>query len=334
VTPENTEAATLAVASGKMTNGVVDTHSHMFPPEWAPQGKMPQEMFDVDALIARQDEAGVALSIVSDPHIWYGALDPGSIERSREYNDFASSITSARPGRVVGLGSVCPWRGPEHLREAERAVTELGLRGLAIASSDQGRYLDAVPDEFWKLVEDLKVPVFVHPGGTVIGQELMGSYRLGEICGRPLDTTVTLARFIVMGFMERFPGLKLLCAHAGGAICTVADRLDFGHELRHYAPLGPWGEVELPQPPSAYVSKLYLDTVTYGPGPLRLALERVGAGRLLYGSDNPPVPFPLSRTIGTVRGLGLAPSDEARVLHGNAVDLFKLPVARHAGGLG
>ena len=308
-----------------MASGVIDTHSHMFPPAWAPQGRMPQEMFDFDALIARQDEAGVALSIISDPHIWYGDLDPASIERTREYNDFAASITAGRPERAVALGTVCPWRGPEHVAEAKRAVTELGLPGLAIASSDRGRYLDDIPAEFWRLIEDLDVPVFVHPGPTVIGQELMGSYRLGEVCGRPLDTTVTLARFILMGFMERFPNLKLLCAHAGGAICTVADRLDFGHELRHYAPLGPWGEVELSQPPSAYVSKLYLDTVTYGPGPLRLALERVGARHLLYGSDNPPVPFPLSRTIGIVRSLGLTPADEARVLGGNALDLFKLP---------
>jgi aminocarboxymuconate-semialdehyde decarboxylase len=216
--------------------------------------------------------------------------------------------------------------------EAQRAVNELGLKGLAIASSDSGRYLDQIPIEFWRLVEDLDVPVFIHPGGTVIGQEFMGSYRLGEVCGRPLDTTLTLARFILMGFLERFPRLKLLCAHAGGAICTIADRLDFGHELRHYAPLGPWGEVELEQPPSVYVSRLYLDTVTYGPGPLRQALERVGAGQLLYGSDNPPVPFPLSRTIAIVRSLGLTPEDEARVLHQNAVGLFDLALASQPAG--
>jgi len=87
-----------------MASGVIDTYSHMFPPAWAPQGRMPQEMFDFDALIARQDEAGVALSIISDPHIWYGDLDPASIERTREYNDFAASITAGRPERAVVIG--------------------------------------------------------------------------------------------------------------------------------------------------------------------------------------------------------------------------------------
>ena len=99
--------------------------------------------------------------------------------------------------------------------------------------------------------------------------------------------------------------MRLLCAHAGGAICTIADRLDFGHELRGYGPLGPWGEVELPEPPSAYVARLFLDTVTYGTAALLPALARVGHEQVLYGSDRPPVPFDLERTTGYVRELGL-----------------------------
>jgi predicted TIM-barrel fold metal-dependent hydrolase len=210
------------------------------------------------------------------------------------------------------------------VREAERAVTELGLSGLALPTSDGGRYLDSVPDAFWELVTGLDVPLFVHPGGTVVGQELMDMYRLGEVCGRPLDTTLTLARFVLTGVFERHSSLRLLCAHAGGAICTIADRLDFGHELRAYAPLGPWGDTELAEPPSAHVARLHLDTVTYGTAALRPALERVGADRLVFGSDRPPVPFPLERSLGHVRALGLAPVEEDAVLGGNARRLFAL----------
>jgi aminocarboxymuconate-semialdehyde decarboxylase len=179
-----------------------------------------------------------------------------------------------------------------------------------------------VPEEFWELVAGTGTPVFLHPAGAVIGQELMGEYRLGEVCGRPLDTTVTLARAILTGVLERHPNLQLLCSHAGGAICTVADRLDFGHELRDYAPLGPWGEVRLPEPPSAYVRRLWLDTVTYGPGPLRLALDTVGVGRILFGTDGPPVPFPVSRHRAVVDALSLSADDHAAVMGGNAAGLF------------
>lgn len=281
-------------------------------------------MFDVAGLLERQEAAGIATTVVSDPHIWYGDLDPSDIERSREYNDFAAELAREHRGRIAALGTVTPWRGADHLREAERAVTELELSGLALPTSDDGRYLDSVPEAFWELVTGLDVPLFIHPGGTVVGQELMTMYRLGEVCGRPLDTTVTLARFVLTGVFERFPSIRLLCAHAGGAICTICDRLDFGHELRGYAPLGPWGDVELPEPPSAYVSRLYLDTVTYGTAALRPALERVGHERLVFGSDRPPVPFPLERSLGHVRSLGLEQEAEDAVLGGNARTLFAL----------
>lgn len=305
-----------------MTADVVDAHSHLFPPAWAPRGRMPSEMFDVEALFARQEEAGVATTVVSDPHIWYGDLDPGSIEYAREYNDFAAELQRAHPERIVGLATTTPWRGPEQVAEAERALDELGLAGIALATSDHGRYLESISQTFWELVVDRGVPVFLHPGGTTVGQELMEMYRLGEVCGRPLDTTLTLARLILFGVLERHPSLRVLCSHAGGAICAIADRLDFGHELRHYAPLGPWGEVELSEPPSAFVARLHLDTVTYGSGLLRLALERVGADRLVFGSDNPPVPFPLARSLSYVHELELPDDDLAAVLGGNARTLF------------
>lgn len=301
---------------------VVDCHSHLFPPAWASRGRMPADMFDVDDLLARMDVAAVSVAVVSDPHIWYGDLDPSDIASTREWNDFAAELVRAHGGRLVALGTATPWRGDEHVREAERAVTELGLAGIAIPTSDRGAYLDGVPDAFWELVAGVDVPVFLHPGGTVVGQELMTMYRLGEVCGRPLDTTLTLTRHILTGGMERHDGVRLLCAHAGGAICAIADRLDFGHELREYAPLGPWGDVHLPEPPSAYVGRLYLDTVTYGTVGIRLALDRVGSSRVLYGSDRPPVPFDLERTIGYVRALGLAADEEAAVLAGNARALF------------
>lgn len=304
--------------------GVVDAHSHLFPPHWARHGRMPPDMFDLEALLGVQTAAGVTASVISDPHIWYGDLDPCDIARTREYNDFAAELARANPLRVSALGTVTPWRGDDHVREAERAVRELGLPGLAIPTSDGGRYLDTVPDAFWDLVTGLDVPVFIHPGGTVVGDELMQMYRLGEVCGRPLDTTVTLARFILTGTAARHPRVRLLCAHAGGAICTIADRLDFGHELRNYAPLGPWGDVELAEPPSAYVARLYLDTVTYGTAALLPAIARVGHEQVIFGSDRPPVPFDLERTTGYVRQLGLPADEEEAILGGNARRLFRL----------
>lgn len=303
---------------------IIDVHSHLFPPEWESSGHLPHDMFEVDVVLARQEEAGIDLTIVSDPHIWYGERDLGDITVTRAYNDFAAELTARYPDRLRVLATATPWRGPEHLRETERAIRELGLPGVAVATSDRGRYLDEVPDEFWEIVTDAGVPVFIHPGGTTVGQEFMGEYRLGELCGRPLDMTLTLSRFILTGTFERHPNVRLLCAHAGGGICMIANRLDFGHELRDYRPLGPWGKVHLSAPPSTYVRKLYLDTVTFGPAPLRLALETVGSSQVCYGTDGPPLPFPASRGIDTVRAIGADAETTAAILGGNAAALFGL----------
>jgi aminocarboxymuconate-semialdehyde decarboxylase len=303
---------------------IVDAHVHLFPPEWRSRGRMPEDMFDVPRQLERMDGSGIVTSVVSDPHIWYGDLDLADIAQARAYNDFVADLAREHAGRLVGLATVTPWRGDEHLAEARRAVEELGLTGFAVATSDREEYLDAIPNEFWELAASRGTPIFVHPGGSIVGDHLYTAYRLGEVCGRPLDMTLTLARFILFGVAERFPAARLLCAHAGGGICMIADRLDFGHELRNYAPLGPWGDVELAEPPSDHVSRLYLDTVTYGPRPLRLAVETVGVERLCFGTDCPPVPRDVSRHLEAVDSLGL--DDDARdaVLFGNAQRLFSI----------
>ena len=311
---------------------IVDSHVHLFPRRWAALGRMPPDLFDVARQLERMEAGGITTSIVSDPHIWYGDLDTGEIEQVRTYNDFVADLAREHPGTLAGLATVVPWRGPEHLDEARRAHEDLGLAGFAVPTSDQNRYLDNVPAEFWDYVASVSAAVFVHPGGRTVGQDLMDVYRMGEVCGRPLDMTVTLARFILTGAYERFPQLRFLCAHAGGAITTIADRLDFGHELRNYAPLGPWGDVELAEPPSTHVKKLFLDTVTFGSRALKLALETVGPQHVCFGTDCPPVPWTVQRHLAIVDELGLDEDQRADVLGRNAERLFLTPATERAGG--
>ena len=301
---------------------IVDSHVHLFPRQWQSKGRMPPDLFEVQQQLERMEEGGITTSIVSDPHIWYGDLDLGDIEQVRTYNDFIAGLARDHPGTLVGLATAVPWRGRQHLEEARRASEELGLAGFALPTSDQNQYLDSVPADFWNYVSAIGAPVFVHPGGQTVGQDLMDIYRMGEVCGRPLDMTVTLARFILTGTYERFPQLRLLCAHAGGAITTIADRLDFGHELRNYAPLGPWGDVELAEPPSSHVKRLFLDTVTFGSRTLKMALETVGPKHICFGTDCPPVPWTVQRHLDVVDELSLGGDQRADVLGRNAERLF------------
>jgi 6-methylsalicylate decarboxylase len=69
---------------------------------------------------------------------------------------------------------------------------------------------------------------------------------------------------------------------------------------------------------------MWADTVTFWPPALRAAVETFGAEHMLLGSDTPPLPFPLRKSIEMIEGLGLSPTEQEGVLGENAVRLFRL----------
>ena len=201
----------MTVRLGSKDVRVIDCHCHLGPGEWQIPAS-PATMFDVDGLRRRQDKAGVDLSVFGNNWIrtpeWVSAL-----EVMRRYNDFAAEVTARHPDRLLGLASAVPFDGDEMLRETERAIRHLGLKAIAINSSVSGEYLDSPRAEaFFQLVTELQVPVFIHPPRVTIGFEKMEIFRLPEMVGRPFDTSLTLARFILLGGFERFPTLNLVCA--------------------------------------------------------------------------------------------------------------------------
>ena len=159
-----------------------------------------------------------------------------------------------------------PFDNDQILKETERAITEYQLKGIMINSSVNGEYLDsprAIP--FFELVTKLNVPLFVHPPKFTIGNEKMEIFRLPEMLGRPFDTTLSLTRFIFCGGFERFPDLKIVCAHVGGALPMLPGRYGFGYELRKDMSFGPWEPDVMTRPPATYIRQLYVDTVCYHP---------------------------------------------------------------------
>src|SRR3970040_1365299 len=66
--------------------------------------------------------------------------------------------------------------------------------------------------------------LLIHPPKLTIGNEKMEVFRLPEMLGRPFDTTLSLTRFIFTGGFERFPKLKMVCAHGGGALAMLPGR--------------------------------------------------------------------------------------------------------------
>lgn len=302
---------------------IIDCHAHLAPKHWF-HPKSPQSIFNIEGLLEEQQNAAVDLTVFGNNWIRSPA-NLGPLEIVKQFNEFAAEVTSKYPKHFLGLASSIPFGDDRILKETEHAICNYGLKGIMVNSSVNGEYLDSPRAEpFFELVTELDVPLFVHPPRVTIGAEKMEIFRLPEMVGRPFDTTLSVTRFILMGGLERFPKLKMVCAHVGGALPMLPGRLDFGYELRHDLSFGPWEPDLLTRPPSTYIRQLYFDTVSLHPPAILCAVETAGVEHVLFGSDFPPVPVPLKRSVDAVRASSIPAEDKKKILGGNAARLLGL----------
>jgi aminocarboxymuconate-semialdehyde decarboxylase len=302
---------------------IIDCHAHLMPQSWF-HPKSPKTIFDVDGLFKEQDEAGVDITVFGNN--WIRSPDGANPLRVvQEFNEHAAELTAKHPKRLLGLACSVPFDSDQILKETERAIRDYKMRGIMINSSVNGEYLDstrAIP--FFELVSELEVPLFVHPPKFTIGNEKMEIYRLPEMLGRPFDTTLSLTRFIFTGGFERFPKLKMICAHVGGALPMLPGRYGFGYELRRDMSFGPWEPDVMTRPPATYIGQLYVDTVCYHPPAVQCAIDTLGVDHVVFGSDSPPVPLPLKRAVDTVQDLRISDAEKQKILGGTAAKLLGL----------
>ena len=302
---------------------IIDCHAHLMPQSWF-NPKSPKSIFDVDGLFKEQEESRVDITVFGNN--WIRSHDGADALRVvKEFNEHAAELTAKYPTRLLGLACSVPFDNEHILKETERAIKEYKLKGIMINSSVNGEYLDssrAIP--FFQLVSELDVPLFVHPPKFTIGNEKMEIFRLPEMLGRPVDTTLALTRFIFSGGFEKFPKLRMVCAHVGGALPMLPGRYGFGYELRTDMSFGPWEPDVMTREPASYMNQLYFDTVCYHPPAVQCAIDTVGVDHVVFGSDSPPVPLPLARAVDTVKQLKVSEEDKEKIFGGNAAKLLGL----------
>jgi aminocarboxymuconate-semialdehyde decarboxylase len=102
-------------------------------------------------------------------------------------------------------------------------------------------------------------------------------------------------------------------AHAGGYLPTYIARLD-RNVVAH-----PASTKNIRRKPSEYLRNFYYDTVTYDPLVIEMVRQRIGADRILFGSDYPfGDPDPLS----LIDRCGFDPETQAAITRGNAAALI------------
>ncbi len=195
---------------------------------------------------------------------------------------------------------------------------ELGFAGVMVFSNINGVAL--ADERFWPLYErasDRKAVFMIHPTMPV-GVESMLDYWLMPLVGFTMDTTLAAAKLVFAGIPERFPGIRWVLGHLGGAIPYLAERLDRGFFAF------PECRANIDAPPSRSLREFYYDTVNFDPNALRLALEFAGPERLLAGSDYPHKIGDLAKMLSSIEALGLGEADKKKILCGNACKLLGL----------
>ncbi|MFQ6110402.1 MAG: amidohydrolase family protein [Nitrospinota bacterium] len=250
------------------------------------------------------------ISLSSWPNVYWADPCLGR-DLSRAVNEGYRDLAQAYPGRFVGMASVPLQDVRAAIEEAERAVGELGLKGVLAGTNINGRYLDH-PDflPFLEAVEALGVPLLIHPIPHA-ARELMEEYFLFNLLGYPLESTLALSRLIFSGRLERFPGLRFILVHGGGIFPYLRGRLERGYKVVEEC------RSRGSRPPGEYIERFNFDTVVFRPDILRFLVEAVGRERVLLGSDFPydsQDPDPLK----TLEGAELSEEDRRLISEENA----------------
>ncbi|MCJ1283976.1 hypothetical protein MMC26_003307 [Xylographa opegraphella] len=248
----------------------------------------------VAAKLAFMEQHSIAASVVSLANPWLDFLPASAAAAAaRAVNDDMHALCAAHPRRLFALGALpVSAPAPALVAEVHRLAGLPLVRGCILGTTGLGAGLDdPALDSLWGALEATQLLAFIHPHyglpKEVFGPRAAESgHVLPLALGFPLETTVAFVRMYLAGVFERFPRLRVLLAHAGGAVPFLAGRVESC--VRHERVGGQgrgkkdvWGVLR---------RNVWLDGVVYSAVGLKAAVEAVGRERVLWGTDHPFFP--------------------------------------------
>jgi len=273
-------------------------------------------MSDISDRLARMDAMGVEMQVLSASLVHQGlewADAQTSLRLARTTNDWIAKAVAAHPARFFGLATL-----PMHLPalavgEFDRCLHELRLGGAAISTTAGGMELgDPALRPFWAKAEEHGALVYIHPGGN--RDRRFKRFHLWNSVGQAFEEAMAIASLMYDGVLEQFPRLKICISHGGGYMPFYMGRID-----RNYVEKANT-RIHMTKPPIDYLRMLYFDSCVYERSVLQSLVAKVGADRVVLGSDYPvgevkPVEF-----VTETETLSAAQKD--RIVRGNAAALL------------
>lgn len=214
----------------------------------------------------------------------YWAKPAHGADWSKFLNDHIASVQAHPSNRFIGLGTLPMQDATLAVKELERCKA-LGLPGVQIASNINNINLDD-PCFFpiWEAASSLDMSIFVHPW-EMLGEGLIQKYWLPWLVGMPAETTRAICSMLFGGVFDKFPKLRVMFAHAGGAFPFTVGRISHGWHCRPDLV-----DLNKVNDPYDYIGKFWVDGITHDSGALEYLIKVMGADKICYGTD---YPFPL-----------------------------------------
>src|SRR5688500_9116857 len=239
--------------------------------------------YDADAKVEWMDANNLDVAAISaGPPIYFYWLRPEiGLEAAKLANDGIAQMVAKRPDRLRGMAHL-PMQDPDAaIAELERVVKEHQFKAVELGTSIEGKPL-ANPRfrKILKTIEQLDCFVFAHPY-QCLAQGGMDEYYLSNFVGFPLDTTLMVTHLMYSGALDELKKLKILLAHGGGFVPYQIGRFIPGFSVR------PEPKMKTRTSPAELLRRFYFDCLTHDPQAARHLLNRVGADRVVIGSDHP-----------------------------------------------
>ena len=226
---------------------------------------------------------GIDIQVVSPmPELlshWFPAGDADIL--AMHINREIAALCAARPDQFAGIGMV-PMQDVARAARRLDDVKALGLCGVEIGTHINGTALGAAAlDEFYAAAEAADLCVMIHPLHPAGMDRMAGRPELAAVAAFPLETALAATSLLTHGVTERFPKLRILLSHGGGALPWLLPR------MQHAVSLGLPLQSLFARDPHAMARSFFYDTVLYDPRALRFLADQVGIDRIVVGSDYP-----------------------------------------------
>ncbi len=269
----------------------IDVHHHVLPefykevqrsvgitgsayrgfPEWSPQSSL--------AIMDRHDIGAAILSFTS-PGIYFGDIAQ-TRELARRFNDYLAELVAAHPQRFGGFAFLPLPDVEASLTEIVRVFDILKLDGVCLLTSVDDRYIGHA--DFEPVYAELNrrhAVVFIHPCYPP-GREASGWDIPRMLIDYPFETTKVATNLIFNGVTTRYPDIRFVLSHAGGALPMLAHRISIFDQTTKFRDNYPEGAL-------AHIARFYYDTALSGhAAPLNALRAFVPDTQILFGTDYP-----------------------------------------------